>query len=194
VALQFCTSAISIAVLILMATIAPSSCGTTERPAAEGQMSLELSCHRTPPGSGVTFTVTIRNGMPEPASVVVAYVRGNGVEYLAPGLTFRLKRFGSFDPESFQYRAQGDRSGGGTGRLDGRLVLLAAGASFEWSIDGLHLVSLGTRKRFDASLERGELHVVFNSGPNKPGGVPKLWNGRLESNIVQFPEECKDGG
>jgi hypothetical protein len=69
--LQSCISAVS----ILVATIAGSSgaWGTSERPAAEGQMSLELSCDRTPPGSGVTFTATIRKGTPEPASVVVAY-------------------------------------------------------------------------------------------------------------------------
>jgi hypothetical protein len=184
------------AICIFLATIAGLSLAPvmTARPSAAAQMSLELACHRTRPTSGITLKTTIRNGMSEPASIVVAYVRGNDVEHLDQGLVFLLKRPGSSEAESFHYWPQGDRSGGGTGRLDRRLVAVAPEASFEWSIDGPQLLSLRTHKRFDSSSERGELQVVFNGGQSGPGELPRLWNGRLESNVVRVPEGCKYSG
>jgi hypothetical protein len=184
------------AICILLATVAGLSFAPvmSVRPSAAAQMSLELACHRLRPASGITLKARIRNRMSEPASIVVAYVRGNDVEDLAPGLVFLLKRRGSSEAESFHYWPHADRSGGGTGRLDRRLVAVAPEASFEWSIDGPQLLSLRTHKPFDSSSERGELQVVFNSSQSRPGELPRLWNGRLESNVIRIPEGCKYGG
>ena len=78
------------AISIFLATFAGLSLAPvmTARPSAAAQMSLELACHRTRPTPGITLNTTIRNGMSEPASIVVAYVRGNDVEQSAPGWYF----------------------------------------------------------------------------------------------------------
>ena len=186
------------AFFVFLATVAGSSLAgssfapaTTTRASSAAQMSLDLACHSTRSMSGMTFTVTIRNTTPEPASIVVAYVRGNDVEHRAARLVFRLERAGSPGSRIFQFWPPGDRSGGGTGRLDRRIVVVAPQGSVEWSIDGAQLFSLATHEPFDSASDRGRLQVVFTSGQGDPDELPRLWHGKLESNIVQIPEGCR---
>jgi hypothetical protein len=58
--------------------------GMHPRTSAAAELRLELACHQARP-SGVAFKVTVRNGMSEPVSIVVAYVTRLDVEHLASG-------------------------------------------------------------------------------------------------------------
>ena len=156
-----------------------------------GQMTLHLTCLRSDPGSVKGFTVTIRNGTSNAASIVASEIFGDGTEYAAPGLVLRLKRAGSAELENFRYRPQGRRRGGGTGTVSGRIVLGAPRESQQWWIDSLRLASSRSQEAFRSSEERGELHAVFESENNISRQFPRLWTGRIESNGVLIPNDCK---
>jgi hypothetical protein len=167
--------------------------GMAACPPALQQMALDITCYHTDQKSSIGLKATIHNSTAAPASIMASYVLG-GKEHIAPGLVLQWRQSGGPDVEEFSYWPEGDRSGGGTGSIVHRVVVVAPGALHEWSIAASQLLSARTGRPFQGDVGRGELRAVFNVRETVPGPFPRLWNGRIESRRVQLPEDCKNGG